>query len=89
MQQIIHRLVALILIAKDNVNKVGDGDAGKRIGLDDVVRRKTVVGHCQPFLALSLRQLLDGIAQHGAWHLVGVLTEEVAKQVEMALAHLA
>ena len=29
-QQVVHRLVALLFVAKDNVHKVGDSDAGKR-----------------------------------------------------------
>ena len=40
--------------------------------------------------ALGHRHLLDGIAEHGARHLVGMTVEEVAQQFDAAsLAHLA
>ena len=43
-----------------------------------------------PILALRLRHFLDGIAESRARHLMGMLTEEVAKQIHRdALTHLA
>ena len=42
-----------------------------------------------PLLALGIGHLLDGIAEHGARHLVGMQMEEIAEEVHgYALAHL-
>ena len=43
-----------------------------------------------PHLPFPFRHLFDGIAEHGARHLMSMLMEEIAKQVHRdALAHLA
>ena len=43
-----------------------------------------------PSFTLRFRHLLDGIAEGGARHLLGVLAKEIAQQVHAAsLAHLA
>ena len=42
-----------------------------------------------PLLALRLRHLLDGIAEHGTGHLVGMLAKELTEEVHgNALTHL-
>ena len=43
-----------------------------------------------PLFPLLLGHLLDGVAEHGAGHLVGMLAEELAKEVHgYSFAHLA
>ena len=34
-----------------------------------------------PLFAFRLRHLLDGVAEHSAGHFVGVLAEEIAKEI--------
>jgi hypothetical protein len=40
-----------------------------------------VRGEVHPVLSFLFRHLFDGIAQHGARHLMGMLTQEFTKQV--------
>ena len=84
MQQVVHRLVALVPFTKDDIDEIRRGNACKGIHLSP---RTTDISlflssiNTHPLFALRLRHLLNGVAEHGTRHLVSMLVEKVTEQI--------